>query len=84
MCNCVEETTKLIMEKTAKQPDVKSVNYALLTSTMTQPQKVGVNVLIGYTQLLKNGKEKSKEVSQTIIALYCPFCGKKYDENEQA
>lgn len=80
MCNCVEETTELIIKRVENQKDVAAVHFALLTSVNA---KAGVNVLICYDQKLLNGKTKKKEVTQTIVAAFCPFCGTKYPTDEK-
>lgn len=78
-CNCIEEYSETIKGNFLKLNDaVSAVNYVLIPQTLSEPKKVGIQFTICYDLKLQNGKVKTKEKTQTLIANFCPFCGKLY------
>lgn len=77
LCNCIEDTEKLIIEKTGDPEAYMHVYYALGEKTTIKP--AGMHLF--YHEKKKDGTFKQSESKIAIVPTFCPFCGKKYEED---
>lgn len=74
MCNCIKETRDFLHEQ------IKPYHCLYFTHVCTN-MKTGIEkfqIPFDYDYESKNGKIKTKHTF--IAAVYCPVCGKKYEE----
>ena len=81
MCNCLEKVQQAVRDQIVAQEGVKSVPWVLVSATFGPPSKATIRA--NYCAVIgqKNGREKERESHTYLVAIYCPFCGAKYDEN---
>ena len=75
MCNCIETMEKLISEKTGDPDAYLGVSYNPLDLS---EKPTGMYAM--YREKKKDGTFKERETRIGIVPTYCPFCGKKYDD----
>jgi len=74
-CNCIELYDEALKEKGVE-----------ITRTLVAGMKDGhmqITVLPG-VKIVLNKFKKSRKAAPNLMAIYCPFCGKKYEEDENA
>ena len=73
-CNCIKIYQEMLREKFN---DSANVNYAIFSDGTARM------VVAGYFYpLKKDGSSSKKPKDINLMANYCPFCGKHYDEKE--
>ena len=89
MCDCQRKTEERLLERFKQQcPEAKNhtatlTGYAVVFEGNSAITKGCMPVELSATYQLKNGGFKDKKTKANMIFNYCPFCGKKY-ENEGA
>ena len=74
MCNCIEDVTKKLKEKTA---DDELELQGVVWNFKTLEQKLAC--YFKYRKKNKTGEFYKTKTESYIVYNYCPFCGKKYD-----
>ena len=74
MCNCIEDVTKKLKEKTA---DSELELQGVVWNFKTLEQKLAC--YFKYRKKNKTGEFYKTKTESYIVYNYCPFCGKKYD-----
>lgn len=74
MCNCIEETTKLIIERTG---DPNAYIHCSYSFSNLEAKPSGLTAC--YREKKWDGTFKERESKIGIVPTYCPFCGKKYE-----
>ncbi len=74
MCSCIDEVRKKLKEQTKDDIGIlKNVSYMFSGGEI-----LGTSFL--YNARKKDGTKSKKLTTETILFVYCPFCGKKYKE----
>lgn len=73
MCNCLEEINEKYREQTGD-------NYAGVCSIFSFDFGSLPKLEAHHRFKKKDGTLINRNITETIIPTYCPFCGKKYDE----
>ncbi len=76
MCDCLEKTRLLIVEKTG-DPDA----YIDVTYNFNNLGQKPAGMRAHYREKKKDGSFKERETHIGISPTFCPFCGVKYDES---
>lgn len=77
MCNCIEDVTKKLKEKTA---DDELELQGVVWNFKTLEQKLVC--YFKYRKKNKTGVFYKNKTESYIVYNYCPFCGKKYDADD--
>ena len=77
MCNCIEDVTKKLKEKTA---DDELELQGVVWNFKTLEQKLVC--YFKYRKKNKTGGFYKNKTESYIVYNYCPFCGKKYDADD--
>ncbi len=67
-------------EYDGKNIEVKIPITALIFEKYSAEERISVPVEISYKYTTKTGKERIKKNKMGLLASYCPFCGKKIEE----
>lgn len=84
MCNCKEDLeAKLLAQYISAEPKARDHGAELKGYTFVMGEKITVKgkMDIEYSaSFTVKGEFKKRKRTGTMIFTYCPFCGKKYDE----
>jgi hypothetical protein len=81
MCKCLEIQAEGVKKHLLTKYEVNSVNYVLITQSMAEHPQVGIQAIVSMELLTKKNTLKHKESTMVLVAVYCPWCGIKYQEN---
>jgi len=73
MCNCIEEVNKKYKEQTR---DERAGVYCIFSFDFGFLPKLEAH----HRFKKKDGTLSERTVTETIMPVYCPFCGKEYKE----
>lgn len=82
MCNCVEDLTKLLNEKYEDKGEFEIKGSAYTISANKNNIGLMYCSLFSYKNIKKDGSMSIKKFEMPVKQSYCPFCGKKYQEEE--
>ena len=87
MCNCKSEIEKKLLKLFIEnEPEAKShcatlEGYTLVLDGNRLVQKGCMQItLVAAHKVKKSGEFKAKKQTRNMIFEFCPFCGKRYDE----
>jgi len=77
MCDCISEVNKVLAERYGDPDAAVSVGFSFKDSQLAV-KPCGMEAR--YHARKKDGTLMTKVTKVSIVPVYCPFCGKKYDE----
>lgn len=85
-CNCIEDIKARLKEKLSKEKEYegKDINLTIGNTCWLFDgggKRMYSEVEISYPYVTKTGKDRVKKSSVNITYSYCPFCGKKVEED---
>ena len=78
MCNCEEETKRMILERNPNMDEVINNNEFISIDTFTPFIANSYTARRKYTA--KSGKERTENKNVNRRHKYCPFCGECFEE----
>lgn len=83
MCNCVERALTLLRREHGND-ELEIEGLAYRSGSENQPVDQFLTCCYSYRKRNKNGDFYKAKTKRYIFYSYCPFCGKKYDFENQS
>jgi len=78
MCNCIDEFNKMIRERSGDPEGKVKVSFSINRETGKMSDLP--SMYCSYRDKKKDGTFSQKAHEHPISGEFCPFCGKKYDD----
>ena len=80
MCDCINIMSQAMRNRYNERDDVQGIGFFSIRKTIGHKERIIITCDISFDRILKNKKLKTEEGPVYLTAMFCPFCGKKYEE----